>query len=100
MIVLRKSMRALCWFILQVATCFNRTGYFEKAIDYTEILVKKNPDLSEIPAVKQHLLSDKEKYGSNKRSMVDPFSDYYVKNRQFTMNKEYIIHSQVSNGKS
>ena len=81
-----------------LATCHNRTGDFENALKYIDIVFDKYPESSEYMAVKEKLLEDKIKFGTTKLSINDPFSEDYEKDGRFQMFKEYTIYSQVCRG--
>lgn len=81
-----------------LASCYNKTGNFEVSIDYTNVLIEKNPDMPEYTVIKKQLEEDNLNFGYTRWSMFDPFSDFYVKDGSFQVYKEDIIYSQVCRG--
>ena len=84
--------------LIYLSTVYNRTGDFEKALNYINIVVERYPDSPEYLTVRQNLYELNEKYRGALKSLEDPFSDYYVKDGNFQMYKEYIIYGQVCRG--
>lgn len=81
-----------------LASSYNRTGDFNKAMEVIEDFESRNPTSKEFKKFKKSLLEDEENLKNRKITLKNPFSDEFVKNGKFEVSKENIIYSQVCRG--
>lgn len=80
-----------------LVTCYNRTGIYDKAIYYVDVIISKAKSL-DYDSLREYLLIDKQKFGYKKTSLVDPYSEVFTKNGLWTYVKEDILYSQLCRG--
>lgn len=81
--------------LLHLAELYSRTGDYANEFAITEELIKNNPDEIKFNDYKMSSHDDLMKYGTTKFKQRDPFSDEFIKDGEWTQEKEDIVYSQV-----
>lgn len=84
--------------MLRLVTSYNRTGYFQKAINTLDTIVRKYPEYKQLIEVKSLFETYLNKFGTSKMFLKDPYLDSFIKDGKFSAEKEETIYSQACRG--
>lgn len=84
--------------LFYLAMTYNKTGDYENALQTINDLIIKSPDRIDFKNLSQMFSENFKKFKNSNFFQFDPLYDTFVKNNQYTKDKEMLLFSQVCRG--